>query len=85
MLIRLFFGIPSTKELSKILTAPLTLATFKNKEYLGVYSPPISSLMICDFIPYFYFAKQQLEQVLYEYYFLDKEDTLIMFPEILIG
>ncbi|EPP36537.1 hypothetical protein BOKEGFJH_00907 [Chlamydia avium] len=85
MLIRLFFGIPLTKELAKTFAFPLTLTTFKNKEYIGIYSPAVSSLLTHEFTTHFHFAKQQLEKVLCEYYFVDKEDTLIVFPEILIG
>lgn len=85
MLIRLFFGIPLPKELSKLPQAPLTLAMFKNKKYIGIYSPLVSSLMTREFTTYFHSAKQQLERVLHEHYFIDQEDAFIVFPEILIG
>ncbi|WP_375793657.1 hypothetical protein O1W69_00835 [Chlamydia sp. 12-01] len=85
MLIRLFFGIPLTKGLQVINQPPLTVAIFQRKEYLGIYSPAEVSLQVAKLNTYYHQAQKILEKVIQGKYLTEKEISLIIFPEILIG
>ncbi|BAE81647.1 conserved hypothetical protein [Chlamydia felis Fe/C-56] len=85
MLIRLFFGIPLTKELRGIHQTPLTVAIFQRKEYLGIYSPAEPSLHVVNLERYYRQAQEILEKTTQGRHLSNKEISLIVFPEILIG
>ncbi|MEF9496677.1 hypothetical protein [Chlamydia sp. 04-14] len=85
MLIRLFFGIPLTKELEVINQPPLTVAIFQRKEYLGIYSPAETTLQVAKLNMCYREAQEILEKVIQGKYLTNKETSLIIFPEILIG
>ncbi|WP_348664151.1 hypothetical protein [Chlamydia vaughanii] len=85
MLIRLFFGIPLVKGMDINPQPPLTVATFQRKEYLGIYSPQGGSIFVKELDSYYRLAQELLEQVISDKHLTDREATLVVFPEILIG
>ncbi|AAP04883.1 hypothetical protein [Chlamydia caviae] len=85
MLIRLFFGIPLTKGLQVINYPPLTVAIFQKKEYLGIYSLAETELQVAKLNEYYHQAQEILQKVTQGKYLTDKETSLVIFPEILIG
>ncbi|MEF9519428.1 hypothetical protein SBV45_00815 [Chlamydia crocodili] len=85
MLIRLFFGIPLTKGLQIFNQPPLTVAIFQRKEYLGIYSPSGTALQVTKLNMHYRKAQQIIEKAIQGKYLINKETSLIIFPEILIG